>query len=148
MRTRDWQALRELLALRARFQQFFELALIPPTLPALSADAAYEPPVDAWEDADRIVVEVELPGVPGDDIEVRLEDRSLLIAGSTPARDEPGSVYLRIERPRGRFARRVSLPAAVHGSPEATLTGGVLTVVLRKSTSSRRIPVEAGGGGS
>jgi len=147
MRGRDWQALRELMALRAHFEQFFEQALMPSSPPALSADAAYEPPTDVWEDARRIVVEMELPGVRADSLEVRLEGTDIVISGSMAGFDDRTAAFLRIERPRGRFARRLALPCAVQESTTATLQGGVLTVVALKTTGGRRIaidPEEAG----
>jgi HSP20 family protein len=145
MRGRDWQALRELLALRAHFQQLFEQALMPSSSLALSADAAYEPATDVWEDASHVVVEMELPGVRADDLEVHLEGNHVVISGSMASPDERTATFLRIERPRGRFARRLVLPCPVKDSTTAMLDGGVLTVVLLKATGGRRISIDSEG---
>ena len=142
MRGVEWHVLRELLALRARFNEFFEKALLPSSSPAAVAPGgSHEPQADVWEDGSRLVVEVELPGVAHADLDVRLEGDDLVVGGQSAADAPPGCSYLRIERPRGRFGRRIELPVAVTGSPRATLKNGVLTVTLEPVARARRIPV-------
>jgi len=138
----SWHALRELLALRARFDEFFERALLPASpLSAAGAVGATEPPVDIWEDERHLVVEVEVPGVAASDLELRLEGDELVLAGTTVLADPPGCSYLRVERPRGPLRRRVRLPVPVTGEPRAALSGGVLTVTMERASPLRRIPV-------
>lgn len=138
--------LRELLALRARFNEFFERALLPSAdHAAIAPGGSHEPPVDVWQDDVQLVVEVELPGVASADLEVRLEDDVLLVTGRSDADPPPGSGYLRVERPRGRFTRRLQLPVEVSGRPSATLSAGVLTVSMETASKQRRIPVQHGG---
>jgi len=146
MRAVDWHVLRELLALRARFNEFFERALLPEDNPTgVAPGGTHEPPADVWQDEDRLVVELELPGVASADLDVRLEGDDLVVTGRSSPDTPPGSGYLQIERPRGRFSRRIRLPVEVTGSPGATLGDGVLTVTLKPAARERRIPVEHGG---
>ena len=142
MRDLDWRVVRELLALRAHFREFFERALLPSSPPALSA-TALEPAADVWESDSELVVELELPGVSRSAVTARLEDTRLVVSGTFP--DPPGTTgtFLRLERPRGPFQRVITLPSPVRGTPAATLRAGVLEVRMDKEAPGRRrIPVE------
>ena len=142
MRGVEWHVLRELLALRARFNEFFERALLPSSSTgAISSGTGHEPPADVWEADGRLVVEVELPGVESTDLDVRLEEDALVIECRSDATPAPTGSYLRIERPRTRSRRRLPLPVEVCGSPSASLDSGVLTVTMDVAARARRIPV-------
>ncbi len=141
----DWRVLRELLELRARFRDMLERALLrsSPGLPA--ASPSFEPPGDVWESEGEVVVEVELPGARAGDVEVRLEGSELLISGDLTREPAEGGQFLRVERSRGPFHRRVPLPADVGGEPRATLHAGVLEVRLQRAErGGGRIAVRKG----
>ncbi len=141
MRDLDWRVVRELLALRAHFREFFERAMLPSSPPALSA-AALEPAADVWESEQELVVEVELPGVSGSGVTARLEESNLVVSGTFPDASGGAGTFLRLERPRGPFHRVIALPSPVQGTPAATLKAGVLEVRLTKTAPGRRrIPV-------
>ncbi len=96
--------------------------------------------MDIHERDGEIVVEVEIPGMKGEQIDVSIERRHLLVEGSRPASSvaEEGEARYR-ERPVGRFHRVVHLPGPVDAdAASATYEDGVLTVVL---------PLAAGGEG-
>jgi HSP20 family protein len=124
----DWRAVRELLALRARLKDAVEQAIMPATPEVLSEVASFQPPSDIWETPSEIVVEVELPGLAAGDLDLRLDGDTLVLSGQLPPGDEIGSTYLRIERPRGRFLRTITLPSPAAGPPAATLDNGVLEI--------------------
>ena len=148
MRDLDWRVVRELLALRAHFREFFERAMLPSSHPALST-AALEPAADVWESAQELVVEMELPGVCGADVTARLEESRLVVSGTFPDPSGAGGTFARLERPRGPFQRVIELPSPVRGTPAATLKAGVLEVRLTKATPGRRrIPVHPEGSGT
>jgi HSP20 family protein len=134
----DWRVVRELMAVGERLREVVERALLPSSPVALTRPATFEPPVDVWESETEVIVEAELPGSRSGDIDLRLESGSLVLSGGLPEKAEPKGSYLRIERPRGRFHRVVSLPVDVSGEPRATLQGGVLQVRLPKSAQTRR----------
>lgn len=138
MREAEWRAMRDLLTLRTRLREALERALMPHGgLAAPSADPV-SPAVDVWENETEVVVEVELPTVARDSIDLRLEGDALVVTGRYSPEPVSGAKYLRMERPRGPFSRVVELPAAVDGEPDATLRRGVLEVKLPKAARTRR----------
>ncbi len=134
----DWRVVRELMDVGERLREVVERALLPASPVAVTRPATFEPPIDVWECGKEVVVEAELPGSRTDGIELRLEGNTLVLSGELPETPEPHGTYLRIERPRGRFHRTVTLPVDVAGTPTATLKGGVLRVRLPKAEEGRR----------
>jgi len=105
------------------------------------------PAVDVREEADRYLVYVDLPGVKPDAVDINLEQGVLTISGERPAipADEAAG-YRRVERPRGRFVRRFSVPELVDVEQvAASAQDGVLQVSIPKLAKvvARRIPVSA-----
>ena len=109
------------------------------------------PPVDIVEEKDRFVLRADLPGVPHDAIDVRMEDGVLNISGerkraAISAGEDDGEGARRFERSTGRFQRRFSLPDTADAEGIAARSDlGILEVVIpkRAEVQSRRITVEA-----
>ena len=109
--------------------------------------------VDVREDADKLIVEAELPGFKKNEIEIVLDKSVLTItaAKAAPAEGsgdvqaaEPAGEWLLRERRSGTYRRAFHLPRTADGaSVAATLEDGVLTVTLskREETKPRRISV-------
>jgi HSP20 family molecular chaperone IbpA len=96
--------------------------------------AYWAPPVNVIEEEQRIWVIAALPGVSREEIEIRIEEDELVIAGrrSPPECCEQGE--LRVwEIPLGRFQRRLRLPQQKLTVGEARLQNGLLIVELRKN---------------
>ena len=75
---------------------------------------AYIPPVDVREEAERFLVEADLPGVAPSDIEVTAEKGVLTIRGERKSdKREQTNGYERVERVAGSFTRRFALPENV-----------------------------------
>jgi HSP20 family molecular chaperone IbpA len=71
---------------------------------------SWEPPADVYECDEGVVLLIALPGVAPEDIEIRLEDRSLSVSARRLVSFPPeGSLVRRLEIPHGRFLRRVAL---------------------------------------
>lgn len=142
----DLHLVQELLALRNRLREVVERAEPSPT-GLWPAAGALEPAADVWESTDEVVVEIELPGARSADISLRLDDDELVVSGRLPTGAGEDARYLRMERPRGAFSRRIPLPVEVTGTPRARLRGGVLSVHMAKAAASRRrtIPVHQEG---
>ncbi|MFO8007355.1 MAG: Hsp20/alpha crystallin family protein [Candidatus Brocadiia bacterium] len=110
-----------------------------------TTEGLWHPAVDIHEREGDIVVEVEIPGMKGEQIDVSIERRHLLVEGSRPpsAVAEAGQARYR-ERPMGRFHRVIHLSGPVDAdAAEATYDDGVLTVVLPRAaqTGGRRIDI-------
>ena len=98
---------------------------------------SWEPPVNVVETDDSLWVISALAGVAVDRIEVRLEDRDLVIAGERPLPNCCDDGQLKLwEIPLGRFERRVRLI----GSDRPLFLGnisfqdGLLIIELRKNS--------------
>lgn len=107
------------------------------------------PRMDVRENENEICIETDLPGVPENDIEVRLDDDVLTIRGERKSEQrEDKENYHVMERSMGAFQRSMRLP--FHVDPEqvkASFQDGVLTVRLPKmpqQARSRRIEVQRG----
>src|SRR5947207_2651808 len=94
-------------------------------------------PLSIWDDEQNIYVEVELPGVARDDVEIVIQDGSLHLRGErkrpTESRD-----YWYNEREFGRFERVVSLSEMVDpDQTEAEMRFGTLSIKLVKKPEAR-----------
>ncbi len=103
--------------------------------------------LDLADHDDEFVVTVDVPGYEKDDIDVRLTDDTLHIEGEREREtDEEQENYLRRERQRRSFSRRVRLPEPVDtDEASARVQNGVLTITLGKEEpgrDSRSIEIE------
>lgn len=94
----------------------------------------WEPVVDMYETADSVVVVVDLAGLREEDIEVLVQDNTLIIKGIREDSMTQGQrSYHQIEIRRGPFQREVALPVPV--DPEQTSAcyqNGLLEIVMTK----------------
>jgi len=105
---------------------------------------AWEPDIDLYQTDKDVVVEVELPGVEPDNMEVSIAHRAVTIFAETKPRDDFNRVedegYYFRERRWGKFVRTIAFPVEV--MPEkakATYRHGVLKIVAPKvETATRR----------
>lgn len=116
MTVRRWDPLRDLLHLQERMNRLFEesLARTRPGEPALDS-RGWVPLADVFETPEAFVVQVELPGVGQEDVEVQVDGDELTLRGerrmhggaSRPER------FHRMERSYGAFARSFKLTQEV-----------------------------------
>lgn len=103
----------------------------------------WSPFADVEESDDAYLVEVELPGVKEDQVDIHLRDGELTISGEVHQKQRSG-VLRRQTRRTGNFAYSVSLPSEVNeDGVSASLDRGLLKVRLpkRESNRARKIPV-------
>ena len=112
-----------------------------------SATADWVPPADIAEYKDRWVLKFDVPGVNTSAIDITLEQGVLTISGEREKDSAEGEVERRrIERPHGRFYRRLTLPATVDtANVRATGRNGILEVTIPKQPKAQpgRIEVAA-----
>ena len=105
------------------------------------------PRVDVLEDESGITLLADLPGVPRESLELKVEGDSLLIEGvvATPMPQQLQSVYAEVRVPRYRRTFTLSRELDA-GRIEANLKDGVLNLRIPKQEHARprRIEVRAG----
>jgi HSP20 family protein len=111
------------------------------------ARGSWMPPVDVFEtEAHDIVIKAELPGLTREEIEVTVENSTLVLKGQKKFEAEAKEEnYRRIERSYGQFYRSFSLPNTVDASKvSADYRNGVLTVKLpfREEAKPRTINID------
>jgi HSP20 family protein len=107
----------------------------------------WTPAVDIFEnDSHDLVLKAELPGMTREDIEVSVENSTLVLKGTKKFEAEvKDEQYRRIERSYGTFHRSFTLPNTVDaGKVTAEFKNGVLTVKLpfREEAKPRAINVD------
>lgn len=107
-----------------------------------TAPPAQGPPVDIVSNAMDLWVFVDLPGFQPEEIHVRGDETTLMIAAERPNELEEGRQVLVRERPE-HVERTIQLPATVDVS-EADLhyEDGVCKIILPKASSDRYIELE------
>jgi HSP20 family protein len=99
-------------------------------------------PTDVEETDDAYLVELDIPGVKKDDIDVEVRENALRVTGEIKERERAG-VLRRKNRPVGKFEYVVALPGDVdRDQVEATLHDGVLMVRLAKAAKSQAKRIE------
>ncbi|WP_028576900.1 Hsp20/alpha crystallin family protein [Desulfomicrobium escambiense] len=106
---------------------------------SLSQRRVAYPPVNISESDGEIIVTSEIPGMDTGDIELTLNEKSLIIRGAK--KNEVGNYY-RQERPTGSFQRIVNLNVPVQADGiKATMKDGLLRVVMPKARESRPLTI-------
>ena len=118
-------------------QQFPELNL-----------SAFVPHINTREGKFAYHIDVDLPGVNKDNVDIHIEEGVLLISGERKTKEETKQEdYYKIESSFGRFERRFTLPADVDSENiHAECADGVLEITVPKLTekTEQRKKVEIG----
>jgi len=112
---------------------------------AVQQREAIAPVVDVYENADELLLLVDVPGVTNDGVDVQLDKGQLTILAKR--RDDAPGALLAGEYRSGDYLRVFSVPQGIEPSKiDAQLSGGVLRLRLPKSDSvkPRRIEVKQG----
>ena len=97
-----------------------------------------QPAINVWEQNDALKVEMEVPSIKSDQLDISVAGGELLVKVNAPDVAEEGVTYHRRERPVGSFSRIVRLPVEVDADRvEADLRDGVLTITLPKAESAK-----------
>lgn len=97
------------------------------------------PAMNIWANQDGAIVEVKLPGVNPEDIDISIEGQTVTIAGSHPQKAfDDGEKYLRRERRFGNFSRSFELPFTIEADKvEATFKNGILSIALPQAEADK-----------
>src|SRR5664279_4196744 len=109
---------------------------------------SFAPRTDVYEEDDRIVLEMEVPGMREEDVHLTLEGNTLSISGERKIeKNRKPDRYQRIERYYGSFSRTFTLPATVDpDSVDAKYEHGILHVSMAKKANARPRQIKVNGG--
>jgi HSP20 family molecular chaperone IbpA len=132
MRSWMWAEAVDMLDQAERLQrQFFRLA--GPPAADRQPPPRWEPPVDVYAGAEQALIEVALPGVPAERMELILGPGELVIRGERTLPNRPaGTTLQRLEIPYGRFERRLALGPGQWDLVDQRLTDGCLQLLLAR----------------
>jgi HSP20 family molecular chaperone IbpA len=93
----------------------------------------WEPPVDVYAGAEQVLIEVALPGVPSERLELVLVPGELVIRGERALPQRPaGTTLQRLEIPYGRFERRLAVGPGQWELVDRRLADGCLQLLLAR----------------
>lgn len=114
-----------------------------------SSNRPWSPAVDIYETQNELVLKADLPEVNQKDIDVRVENQTLTIAGTRNfEKTEEKKGFHRIERSYGQFVRSFAVPSTFDtDNISANYQNGVLAVKLPKKETAkpRQVKVEVKG---
>lgn len=101
--------------------------------------AVWAPRVDLAETDHAYLIQLDVPGMKKEELEVSFQDGSLTICGERKQRaTEEDTSIVRVERRFGRFYRSFDLPKAVDSTKiEASYEDGVLAIEVPKAEESK-----------
>jgi len=140
-----WDPFREVASLQNRVNSLFR-DLSDGEGPLTTA--SFVPAVDVYEDNEKVVLKLEVPGIEEKDLDVRVENHTLTVKGERKfEKEEKEENFHRIERRYGSFYRAFTLPNTVETENiVAGYNAGVLKLELKKKTEAqpKQIKVNVG----
>lgn len=131
----QWQPWQELEELWRALEQASNRSVGPAGPEA--AVVTFIPEVDLYDVGSSIVIKVDLPGVPRENIDISTEEDTLTVSGHRDPDRLEDAGCLTCERPLGRFARRIELAKNVDvPQATATLRNGVLEITVPKTAKT------------
>lgn len=94
----------------------------------------WTPPVDVWENETAFILEMDVPGIEQEQLEIVRQGRTLTIRGQRQLRQDAGKAVGHLhERCEGRFTRTFEFDFVIEEAAiESTRQEGVLTVIIPK----------------
>lgn len=140
-----WDPFRDLFTMQDRMNRLFQDMGREESI----TTGAFIPPVDIYEDEQHIVLKMEVPGVEEKDIDIRLENSTLMVRGERKfEQEEKEENFHRVERRYGSFTRQFTLPNTVDTNDvQADLHNGVLKLRLAKRAEAKPKQIKVGIGG-
>ena len=131
-----WDPFREVVSLQNRVNSLFR-EMSDPDDPVTTA--SFVPAVDIYENAEKLVLKLEVPGIDEKDLDVRVENHTLTVKGERKFEaEEKEKNFHRIERRYGSFFRAFTLPSTVDTeNVEANYNAGVLKLELKKKSEAQ-----------
>ncbi len=99
----------------------------------------WNPPLDLMETGSSLVVEIEVPGINPDNIDISVTADVLTFTGEKKKKaEDKGKSYHLVERTYGKFSRSIRLPTTVNPDQvEALYKDGILKITLSKTEAAK-----------
>src|SRR5664279_2951816 len=136
-----WDPYREVVALQNRMNSLFR-NMNEEEDPVTASN--FVPAVDIYEDAQKVMLKLEVPGIDQKDLDVRVENHTLTVKGERKFEaEEKEQNFHRIERRYGSFYRVFTLPNSVDTeNVAASYNAGVLKLELAKKPEAQPKQIE------
>ncbi len=135
---------------RSEVDDLFSRLLGGESAPVWGGGSGYSVPTDVFHMKDRLVIRMDLPGINPDDVEVTVQENTLLINGSRRFPYDPEKVrFVRRGTFYGDFTQRVSLGKGLDVDKiSARYTGGVLELRIpyAEEIQPKKISIEVSDG--
>jgi HSP20 family protein len=116
--------------------------------------AAFAPAVDVFENGEKVVLKLDIPGIKEEDLDIRVENQTLSVCGERKFESEEKEEnfhrpILSSGRRYGSFFRSFSLPTTVDTeNVAASYEAGVLKLELKKKASAQPKQIKIGVAGN
>jgi HSP20 family protein len=144
-----WDPFREVVSLQSRLNSLFQdYSRGQSSEDEVLSAASFAPPVDIYEDDQKLTLKLEVPGVKQDDIDIQVEGRTLTVRGERKFdSEEKQENFHRVEHRYGTFARSFTLPNSVDAeNVKATYDSGVLQLEFPKKAEAKPRQIKIGVG--
>lgn len=134
-----WDPFRDIVTLREKMNRLFEDAVTSRGEEKDMISSTWAPSVDIYETENALVLTAEVPGVDENNIEIKIEDNTLILKGERKFEKETNEEnYHRIERSYGSFYRSFTIPRNVDQEKiRAEHENGVLRINMPKKPESK-----------
>jgi HSP20 family protein len=134
-----WDPFREVVALQNNINPLLSLFRNMGETELPLTAGSFVPAVDIYEDKDKLVLKIEVPGIDEKDLDVHVENNTLTVKGERKfEKEEKEENFHRIERSYGSFYRSFTLPSTVETDKvTAKYTAGVLKLEMKKKAEAQ-----------
>jgi HSP20 family protein len=110
--------------------------------PGATGQQYWVPALDAWETENAFIVQLDLPGIAPEQVDITFDRNTLTVSGTRSGTIEaPEKGELRVffaERATGAFTRSLRFPQYVEGGRiDAGYANGVLTITVPKAEAAK-----------
>ncbi len=138
--------MKELSKLRDLFHELFGSNVSEHFSDESSYQSRWTPPADVYQTPEEMVIQLEVPGVDKEDIQIEYNGAQLSIRGKRNVLYDDDQVSIqRLERPSGQFERLIDLTVPVDGTKiSAEYLQGILHITLPvQRKAAKTIPIES-----
>jgi HSP20 family protein len=140
-----WYPIREVASLQDRVNSLFQD--FAGDGQAVTA-ASFTPAVDVFENGEKVVLKLDIPGIKEEDLDIRVENQTLSVRGERKFESEANfhRPIFSVGRRYGSFYRSFSVPTTVDTeNVDASYNAGVLKLELKKKASAQPRQIKVGG---